>query len=174
MNAQQRKFLIDKIKKQAKETIDALRKAEPDPPSLSTFLLFELMQDRLRLKPEAEILAVLKNRALSGKDNWMNTDYAFSSRNDGEIKFKAKQLFIIPDEYQKAYEEYERKRDETRNLINDTRTQADSLITRIQLASDKVLQKMINEVDDMGDISLMDTKLRFLSSGDISEKLLEK
>jgi len=33
---------------------------------------------------------------------------------------------------------------------------------RVQLASDKTLQKLINEVDDMGDLSLMDTKLKML------------
>lgn len=39
------------------------------------------------------------------------------------------------------------------------------LVTRIQLASDKTLEKMISEVDDMGDVSLMDTKLKSLISG---------
>jgi hypothetical protein len=40
--------------------------------------------------------------------------------------------------------------------------QLETLEVRIMVASDKALQKLINEVDDMGDISLIDTRIKLL------------
>ena len=47
-----------------------------------------------------------------------------------------------------------------------------NLITRIRLASNKTLEKMINEIDDMGEISLFDKKLKQIT-GSIVEQLPE-
>lgn len=51
--------------------------------------------------------------------------------------------------------------------------QSEGLCTRIQLASNKTLEKMIAEVDDMGDISLVDCTLKALMSNTGENKLLE-
>lgn len=51
--------------------------------------------------------------------------------------------------------------------------QFEGLCTRIQLASNKTLEKMIAEVDDMGDISLVDCTLKALLSSSPESKLLE-
>ena len=47
--------------------------------------------------------------------------------------------------------------------IDLLKVQLDTIEVRVQLASDKTLQNLVNEVDDMGSLSLIDTKLKLLS-----------
>lgn len=54
---------------------------------------------------------------------------------------------------------------EVDDQIKQLRIQLETLEVRIMVASDKVLQKLINEVDDMGDISLIDTQIKLLDTG---------
>lgn len=84
-----------------------------------------------------------------------------------EATIKIKDIFVIPKDYEALWEEYYKKCEEINKEIQQIQIESDTLVTRIQLASDKTLQKMIAEVDDMGDISLMDTKLKSLISSSI-------
>ncbi len=77
------------------------------------------------------------------------------------------EIFIIPAAYDKLKKDCEKRRSDIYKQIADMEMQAESLITRITLASDKTLQRMIDEVDDMGDISLMDTTIRQISAKNI-------
>lgn len=109
-------------------------------------------------------MQVLRQMALKVKDrdDWMGNSWG--SANKGDIHFRAIDFFIVPDEFKVLYDEYKDKREKAEKEISALYIQTDSLITRIQLASDKTLQAMINEVDDMGDISLFDTKLKQLTN----------
>lgn len=175
MNQVQRKFLIDKIKERTKITVDALNKEDRDdaPPSLSNYLLHAVMSDKFELRSIEEIKETMRKKALGckvGSTNWLGKD-TWHTVSDREVLLKAEELFIIPEEYTKLWEEYKIKREKIRAQVAEIQIQSDTLITRIQLASDKTLDRMIAEVDDMGDISLMDTKLRMI--GGTGEKLKE-
>lgn len=82
--------------------------------------------------------------------------------NDFEIQ-PIEEFFIVPDEYRKWIEERQKIEVEIQNKINALYLQLETLEIRIMIASDKTLQKLISEVDDMGDISLVDTKIKLLS-----------
>lgn len=79
------------------------------------------------------------------------------------IKMIVEDLIIIPDNFKTLKDDATVHNQAIEQKVNELKIQAESLETRIQLASDKTLQKMINEVDDMGDISLIDTKIKLLS-----------
>lgn len=172
MNQTQRKFLINKIEENVKNQIKALDDAIPEPPSLGIYLLHAVMSGNFEIKSNEQIKEMILQKALNTKerDDWMGNSWGRASKD--EIFFKIKEFFVVPEEYTKRWEEYRERRKKLEDEINHLRVQSDSLITRIQLASDKTLQTMINEVDDMGNISLMDTKLRTLGGG--ATKLIDE
>jgi len=165
MNQTQRSFLIKKIEENIKHKIKALEDSKPEYPSLNNYLLHAVMSGNFELQPIEEIKKILLQKALNAKGNedWLGNHWGMS--NKSLVTFKADEIFVVPEEYRKRANECKMKQAELQEQIYNLRVQSETLITRIQLASDKVLQKMINEVDDMGDISLMDTKLKLIGNG---------
>ncbi len=165
MNNTQRQFLIKKIEEGVKNTIKALEDCKPIPPSLSNYILHAVMSGKFEIISNDKIKGLIKAMALQSKerDDWMGNSWG-TTRKD-KITFDVKEFFVLPPEYSDLYKEYREKTNSLNEQISTIRIQSDTLITRIQLASDKTLQAMINEVDDMGNISLMDTKLKLLTNG---------
>jgi len=163
MNQSQRNFLIKKIEKSAKDQIDALRSSIPNSPSLNNYLLHAVMSGNFDIKSKDEIKEVIRQKALKAKEreDWLGNSWHSTSKKS--VVFEAEEIFIIPEEYKSLASEYIKSRNEIEANIRTISLQLDSLITRIQLASDKTLQTMINEVDDMGNISLFDEKLKLLA-----------
>ncbi len=163
MNQAQRNYLIRKIEESQKVRDEALKKSLPAPPNLNNYLLHAVMSNNFELIGIEALKELIRMKALNskaGESNWMSSD---RWGNNTKIEFQAKDIFVIPEEYTKLLEEYKKQYAEVEKERQELSLQSQGLITRITLASDKTLQKMINEVDDMGDISLMDTKIKFLS-----------
>lgn len=164
MNGAQRKYLVDKIKEQVKIRVKSLEDSKPEYPNLSNYILHEVMSGKFQIIDNDAIRELIKKKALDAKQgvgNWMGTRAAWGT--DNELAFKPEDFFILPDSYKKLRDECRQKRQEIKDKVSALHVQSESLITRITLASDKVLQTMINEVDDMGNISLMETKLKLLN-----------
>lgn len=165
MNQTQRNFLIKKIQESIDAKIRVLMGDREDPPSLSNYILHYVMSGKFEILPNDRIKEIIKEKALgskAGKDNWMSGRSSWNS-DSNEISFRATDFFILPDDFKKLMHKYLQREKERQNKIDALRTQSDGLITRIQLASDKTLQTLINEIDDMGNISLMDMKLKALT-----------
>lgn len=164
MNQVQRKYLIDKIKATVNEKISALQGERMEYPSPSNYLFHAIMKDELKLQPQEKIIAVLKKKALNAKEgaNWLSEE-RMGFDKERTVKLDITDLIDIPAEYRLKVEEAKKHNNEIAEKISVLKIQLETLETRIQLASDKTLQKMISEVDDMGDISLMDTKIKYLS-----------
>lgn len=164
MNQSQRNFLINKIKENIKVRVGALEGAKPEYPNMANYLFHAVMNNTLKIQPQEKILEVVRQKALKAKSgsNWLEDNRSWGSL-ERVVKFQISEIFILPDDYNKMLEDYMVRIADINVKIADIRIAGDSLITRIQLASDKTLQTMINEVDDMGDISLMDDKLKLLS-----------
>ena len=165
MNNQQRNFLTKKIDENRTTAVQMLDRTRPKCPSLSNYLWKYAVEGTLQIQPEATIKEAIRQMALkaegSGHDWLQENHWGGSARRSIEIKIN--DLLVVPKEYQDAYEEYKRQEQEINEQIYQINTQADTLITRITLASDSVLNKLVNEVDDMGSLSLMDTKLKQLT-----------
>lgn len=168
MNNTQRNFLIKKIQEGVEIRMRALRDSMPEEPNLSNYLLHAVMSGKFDIISNEEIKEIIRQKALTSKQghsSWMASNKgrysAFGNMED--LVFKANEFFIIPEDYKGLLKEYEDRRDKINEEMATLSIQCDSLVTRITLASDKTLQTMINEVDDMGNISLIDTKLKLLS-----------
>ena len=165
MNQQQRNFLIEKIKANVKTKIEALRDSIPEAPSVSNYLFNAVMSGNFELQSTESLKEIIKKKALNAKEgsNWLSEERMGWEKNI-TVKLRTEELFVIPEDYKEVYDDYKKKKNSIEKEIQDLNIQSDTLITRIQLASDKTLQKMIDEVDDMGNISLMDTKLKALTA----------
>jgi hypothetical protein len=171
MNAQQRKFLIEKITEKTKARISVLRSQIPKNPDVEMMWMMEALQGKLRLKPAEQILKYFQDKAKervesgsSRSTNWYEADSSmFGTVRNVYAKIPISVLFESPEGIDKLKEEYKSKKDEIQKQIDELEKQLEMLELRINLASDKTLQAMINEVDDMGNISLLDTKIKHLS-----------
>lgn len=165
MNQAQRNFLIKKIEETTKITVDALKSGEEKEVDTNNWYLHYVLSDQFEMQPIEKIREVIKQKALNhGKDkySWMNDD-GWGSARKNTLSFKPSDLFIVPEELRLKVEQVREHNQKIWQKIADVQAQSNTLILRIQLASDKTLQAMINEVDDMGNLSLVDAKLKALN-----------
>lgn len=163
MNQVQRKFLIERIQTKVKEKIEVLNKSMSEYPSASNFIFKAILNGELRLQEQEVILAALKAKALGAKEgaNWLSNE-RMGANKESTVILQIKELLVLPEDYN---DELQRVRLHNKNIqeeIAQLRVQLETIEVRIQLASDKTLQNLISEVDDMGNLSLIDAKIKLL------------
>lgn len=165
MNSTQRKFLIDKIQEETKKRIGELKKQKLECPSASNYIFKAILDGTLELQSHEHILNVLKERALRSVEgkNWLSGDtMGFEAKR--AVKFEHHEdILILPKEFKV---EVDRVRDFNKNIdleIDSLQVSLNGIEMRIQLASDFTLKSLINQVDDMGDIKLIDTTVKLLN-----------
>jgi hypothetical protein len=164
MNSAQRKFLIEKIQSKVKERIEVLKKQRMEYPSASNYLFKAIMNNTLFLKSTEDILDAIKRKALAAKEgeNWLSNErIGFNKENTITLPWES--LIVVPEDFLVERQRVEALNSAINKEIKELQIQLDTIEIRIQLASDKTLQKLVNEVDDMGSLSLIDTKLKLLS-----------
>lgn len=167
MNNQQRKYLIEKITERTKTKIKSLETSIPEVVSLNVHMLHKVMSNDFQIKPIEELRAIVLEKALKAgqrkefREDWLGNPWG--TANKANVAFTLDEFFVIPDEYLKMRQDREDKRKIVQEEISKLYLQLETLEVRIMLASDKVLQGIVNEVDDMGDISLIDTKIKLLN-----------
>ena len=168
MNQKQRDFLIDKLKSQAKENIKTLEQGKLESPDLELYIWKAIMRGSIKIKDSESIRAGLEKMAEETKDasNWLSKRDSWGSgkRTDGKISVDIDLLFELPQDYIDRRDQVFAHNETIRKRVSEIQMQSDSLIARIQLCSNKTLETLIGEIDDMGDISLVDTKLKALIS----------
>jgi hypothetical protein len=165
MNQTQRKFLMDKIQKEVKNKIKILKDCKPDAPCIKSYLLLAIMSGNAKIRSSEEIETTLKDRAVNSKEgkDWLMPKQGYFAGSSNGVTFRYEEVFVIPEEYQIKKDNYLKECDKINEEVYQIQVQCDTLMTRIQLASNSVLESMIREIDDMGDIKLMDTKLKLLN-----------
>jgi hypothetical protein len=165
MNAQQRKFLIERIQIKTKARISELEKTKLNYPNVPNYLFKAILSGKLELQPDEHTMSILKERALKAKEgaNWLS-DQSNGWEKFTTIKLQVEDLIVIPEDYKKEREMVVEHNEKVDEEIKSLRMQLETVEMRVQLASDKTLQKLINEVDDMRELSLIDTKIKFLNS----------
>lgn len=166
MNAQQRKYLIDTMKAEAHKRISELKKELKEYPSLANFLFKELMLGRLEVQSSDAIVGALKKRAESAAadTDWLSGErMGFDKKTT--VKLPIADLIVIPQEYVKLRAEVAAQNKAVSEQIQSIEAQMKALELRINLATNSKLERIISEVDDMGDLSLIDTKLKLPKNG---------
>ena len=161
MNQKQREYLIQEITKNKDEQIRELKDSKPEKPNLENYIIQGLLSGSIIVKSSES----LKNYLIDRVKNSTNKSSLLESggwRNEysNEVKIPTSELFEYPKEYLDRIKIWKEKSLEIDEKIASLNNTSKGLITRIQLASSRTLELMINEVDDMGQISLMDNTLR--------------
>ena len=165
MNSTQRKYLVDKITERTKIRIGHLRESIPESLSLDVYMLHKVMSDDFEIRSTEELKKIVLEKALKAgqsrkyREDWLGSPWGNSSKG---VVFKLDEFFIIPEEYLQMRSDRQIQVEKAEEEIRLLQLQLETLEIRIMIASDKTLQKLINEVDDMGDISLIDTRIKLL------------
>lgn len=164
MNQTQRKFLIERIQTKTKEKIDALKAQKMDYPSKSNFLFQAIMAGKLELMPQDHIKEAIKKKALAAREgeNWLSDD-RMGWEKETTIRLTIEDVMVLPEELIKRRKEVSDHNKTINAQIDALKVQLETIEVRVQLASDKTLKSLINEVDDMGDLKLIDTTVKRLN-----------
>jgi hypothetical protein len=171
MNQDQRKFLIDQVQKTYKEQVDKLRKTIPDRPSLNNYLVAAFLDDTIQFND----INALKNKmrgtvlkfGISDRLVKEKSPYARSidEKDVDAVWVDANDLFIIPQSYKDALKEYDDIKLKIEQQIDDLESTQRTIIMKIQIGSNVALDKLVMQVDSIGDLNLLNTQL-MLSAGE--------
>ncbi len=166
MNSVQRKFLIEKIQTETKNRINLLEKQKETFPSASNYVFKAILDGKLKLKPAEHTLNILKQRALPAKEgnNWLSGDAMGWSKERAINFYNYSDILEMPEDYNIELKRVKEVNSKIEAQIEELKMYLNGIEMRIQLASDSTLKKLINEVDDMGDIKLIDTQVKLLGN----------
>lgn len=167
MNQKQREFLIERVNKTFDAQVREINAEKTKAPSLNNYLIAAFLDnsiqfndiDVLKNKIREQVLKMGSGNVLihENKERYLMGNDVFAGRNTCEVI--AEDLFIIPESYKIALEEYNSKMEEIRKRVNALQAQKDTIILKIQIGSDAILDKLISQADNLADLSLMNNHL---------------
>ena len=164
MNQKQREFLIDQVNKSYKSETDIWRNKRPEAPSLSNYIVAAVMDGSVKFKSIEHLKKVVKESVLglNKKNNSLfeSEKRSWNDHEEGEIfKIKATELFEVPKGYAEAYSKYQSELEIYEKRQSDLTKVRDTLILKIQIGSDKALESLIEQADNLADLKLMNAQL---------------
>lgn len=168
MNQQQRAFLIKQIEENTKIKIDELKNSIGQEPDLTGKLIHYILSGDYEVLDKEKLELIILNKAQNNttKSSWIsnpNSRWLDEYIRELHLTFKLEEILILPDSFYTEFKEFKERKLKIEEEIQVLKAQLKNLIVRVQLASNSVLAKMISEVDNMGDLTLMDTKLKLLN-----------
>lgn len=166
MNQTQREFLIRKINSSYNDEVERLKKGIGKKPSLNNYLVASFLDnsiqfndiDNLKIKIRENVLKFGTEDCLIKlkSDRWGNNNINV----DKEIcEVIAEDLFIIPDNYKDELKIYNDNKEKIEKEISNITAIRDTILMKIQLGSNKVLDNLIEQADNLVDLDLVNTNL---------------
>jgi hypothetical protein len=167
MNQDQRKFLLARVEQTYREEREKLDHQKPKEPSLNNYLVAAILDNTIELKSLESIREAIKKKVLAlgvketltdtERRSWRNSDD--DDRETHVISFSADVIFVYPEAYIKAYSEWKVKVKQVNEKIEMLHAQKETLLLKIQIGSNTSLDRLVDSVDNMIDITLMNSKL---------------
>lgn len=162
MNQEQRKFLIGTVEKTCDKQIKDLEDSIPDKPSLNNYLIAAFMDNSIQFN-DIQILKDKMRKAVlkfGHSDQLIEEDSGWRSRKERSfVKIDPEDLFVLPQAYLDALREYESIRDSINKKIKDLENAKNTIVLKLQIGSAVTLDKIVMQVDNIGDLNLMNTQL---------------
>jgi len=165
MNQEQRRFLIERVNKTFQTQKAKLEANKIDRPSLNNYLVAAFLDnsiefndiEKLKIKMRETVLKFGSSDKLVKEsiDRWDNKN-AYKDKNTCEIIVE--DLFIIPESYKVALAEYEAYKKDIQDKIEQLEAQKDTILLKIQIGSNQVLDKLITQVDNLADLNIMNSQ----------------
>jgi hypothetical protein len=166
MNQEQRKFLIERVNKTFSKQKDSLEKQfKKEPPSLNNYLVAAFLDGSIEFNDIEKLKTKMKETVLrygasdkliqESRDMWDNSG---AYKNKNTCKVIAEDLFIIPESYKKALAEYQESQNIIQEKVDQLEAQRDTILLKIQIGSNQVLDKLITQVDNLADLNIMNSQ----------------
>jgi len=167
MNDGQRKWLIDHIESTSKKEINDLELRKPKPPSINNYLMKDIMNGTFEFCSKEVMIKWVSDTilGLGDEESFISTGRFGDRRAPGHVSIPAKVLFKMPVDYEEAYSNYLKEKEAYDAEEEAIRQRTKTLIIKIRLGSNAVLDKLISQADNLADISLIDTNLKLLTGG---------
>lgn len=160
MNQKQREFLIATVNKKMRAAKDAIDASIPKKPQIKDIIVTQIMSGTAKVKSAEKIL-------LNAKKGIVNGRFTFESSWRGDttkVSCGIDDIFIIDDQMQKLLDDWNEIDREAGRKKKEIDLATESLIVRIQLATDKTLDPIIQDIDNMGELRLADASIsKFLT-----------
>ncbi len=169
MNQDQRKFLITHITKAYDAERKKLKEDEPKEPSLNNYLVAAVLDGSFKLRSTADIRTTIHEMVLElGPEAALIGERRrrhYGDEPDTTISVEAKRLFILPKGYETALEKYEKEYEIWNKKMEQIEAIKETLILKIQIGSNAVLDRLVEQADNMADLNLMNNRLQ-LTAGE--------
>lgn len=174
MNQDQRKYLLEQVDKTFRKQAEKLEGTKPLRPSLNNYLVAAFLDGSVKFQSIEKLKAKMREAVLKFGAN----DRLVLNEDDDECRYRRRhshenqhnyvqlsafELFVIPAAYEEALKEYEEKRKAYEKSIEALEAQRDTIKMKIQIGSDKVLSRLIEQVDNMADLSIMNSQLLLIA-----------
>lgn len=169
MNQDQRKFLIERVNKTFNQQQKKITDRKPIKPSLNNYLVAAFLDGTIQFNDIAALKHKMRETVLRyGVDDRLirskrNDRYRYSSDDTEDsatdvCEVVAKDLFIIPENYLAALAEYETEMEKIKTELETLEAQRDTILLKIQIGSNQVLDKLITQVDNLADLNIMNSQ----------------
>lgn len=167
MNSEQRKYLVGRIESTAKDQMDEIKAQREVELSLNNYLIAAFLDgsikfadlDTLRSKIKGRVIKMGSNAQLvdneERRDRWSGS----SKTMKNVVQVPAHELFIIPDNYVRAWKDWKKREDALDAEIENIKALRDTIVMKIQIGSNAHLDKLVMQIDDIGNLSLSNTQL---------------
>lgn len=165
MNDKQREYLI----KNVRETFEVERKLieakRVKKPSLNNYLIAAFLDnsiefadiEKLKAKMREDVIKMPSDAKLievKSKNGWSNDEV-----EGDQVKIRVDLIFKIPEAYKKEYDLWEKSNSKIDKDLRDLAAQLKTIEIKINLGSSKQLDSLIDEADNLGQLSLIKSKL---------------
>lgn len=165
MNQDQRKFLIERVNKTFQTQKAKLEEGKIEKPSLNNYLVAAFLDNSIQFNDIEKLKVKMRETVLKyGASDKLIKDSADRWYNGGVNKDKntceiiAEDLFIIPESYKVALAEYEAYKKDIQDKIEQLEAQKDTILLKIQIGSNQVLDKLVTQVDNLADLNIMNSQ----------------
>lgn len=171
MNQDQRKYLILQVEKTCQEKVEELEASIPARPSLNNYLVAAFLDnsiqfadmEKLKTKMKEEVIRLGAGDVLvndDGDDDWK---YRRSKKKNRKTTFtvnvNAEDLFVIPQAYKDKLKEYTDEKERIEKEIEMLQATTKTIVMKIQIGSSATMDKLVMQIDNMGDLNLVNSQL---------------
>lgn len=164
MNDKQREYLLKSVTTVYSNQVDALRKKRVKKPSLNNYLVAAFLDGSIEFADIENLKAKMREAVVKMPDQAQLVELDRKSYGENQVetenvKVPVKLIFKIPQAYQVELAKWQAQEGIIDKDIAELTAQLKTIEVKIHLGSNTQLDKLIAEADNLGEISLINSKL---------------
>jgi len=186
MNQDQRKYLINEVNNTCRSQSKELEDSKPPRPSLNNYLVAAFLDNSIQFQDMKTLQKKIRERVINfGTDDVLvresdEDDYGYRHRRRrdsdnlvNQVQLIAEELFVVPEAYTKALNEWQKTVDDIEAKIRTLEATRKTIEMKLQIGSPATLERLVTQADNLGDLNLMNAQL-ILGQDSESQKRLKQ